>query len=265
MTPHSIVRGVERAAGKPPGSVTCLEYAMASQDDEPMIEDISDQVAKQKLEQSQGHSQAVAKTEEEPKEAAAPFAPTSHAAALDELLSAPLPTPGPHVPSFVEPATKEDNDEFNSLSKTYVSQQLKGQQSYYSWHSDAERRRAAGEVAAPVPLPQKLATTEAAKEKKIRGIEKYSLLDDSDIVKVYIPLEGDLYGVKGEQVEIEFTDRTLLATIVTADAIFRFHIERLSYQIIPEQSKFLVTKKGQLLLKLKKKNHLDLWSKLRGI
>ena len=117
----------------------------------------------------------------------------------------------------------------------------------------------------PVPLPQKLASTEAVREKKLRGIEKYSLLDDSDFVKVYIPLDGELLGVKKEQVECEFTDRTLLATIMTDDCIFRFHIERLSYLIVPDQSRFLVNKGGKLLLKLKKKNHLDHWAKLRGL
>lgn len=43
------------------------------------------------------------------------------------------------------------------LSRTAASQMTRGAQSYYYWHGDAERRRAAaGEKPAPLPTPQKL-------------------------------------------------------------------------------------------------------------
>lgn len=228
-------------------------------DDEPIIEDVSDQISKQKLD-NHTHSHANGSSSKpEPQQAVA---------ALDALLSKPLPTPGrPMDPPKGQGADDRHGhgDDINGYSKTFVSQQLKGAQSYYYWHSDAERRRAAGEQPAPLPMPNKLASTTAVKEKKIRGIEKYTLMDDGDVVKVYIPLEGELAGVKKEQVEIEFTDRTLLATIATEEIIYRFHIERLSYLVLPDECKFLVNKAGKLLIKLKKKNHMDMWTKLRGV
>jgi hypothetical protein len=75
-------------------------------------------------------------------------------------------------------------------SKTDESQDLKGNQSYYYWHGDAERRRVTGEKPVPVPLPQKLASSEVTKKKFLKPIEKFSFLDDSNVIKIYIKLEG---------------------------------------------------------------------------
>jgi hypothetical protein len=154
----------------------------------------------------------------------------------------------------------------DAVSKTEHSQQLKGSQSYYYWHGDAERRRQTGEQPVPVPLPKKLASqVENATKKRIKAIEKHQFLDDSDIVKVFIPLEGELLGATMAQIEAEFTEQSLLVTIEMADTIHRFWIDRLAHQIDPLRSKSAVTKSGKLVIKLRKRSHMDHWRMLRGV
>ena len=75
-------------------------------------------------------------------------------------------------------AVEVDDDKWEDpslLTKPEASLQIKGPQSYYYWHADSERRRANDEKPVPVPLPHKLATTVAEKEKKIKSIETFSL------------------------------------------------------------------------------------------
>lgn len=151
------------------------------------------------------------------------------------------------------------------VSKTDYSQQLKGSQSYYYWHGDAERRRQTGEQPVPVPLPKKLAANEAVKEKRIKPIDRHQFLDDGDIVKVFIPLEGDLLGATMKQVEAEFTEQSLLVTIDMEDVIHRFWIDRLAHRIDPLQSKAAMTKSGKLVVKMRKRSHMDNWRMLRGV
>ena len=152
-----------------------------------------------------------------------------------------------------------------AISKTVYSQELKGSQSYYYWHGDAERRRVTGEQPVPVPLPKKLASSEKVKEKRIKAIEKHQFLDDSDIVKVFIPLEGELEGVAMKQVEAEFQEQSLMVTIELDETIHRFWIDRLAHAIDPLRSKVTRTKSGKLVIKLYKRNHLDHWRLLRGV
>ena len=171
-----------------------------------------------------------------------------------------------HKDSSAEAAVVDLSDAAEGLavSKTDYSQQLKGSQSYYYWHGDAERRRLTGEQPVAPPLPKKLASSEVAKEKRIKAIEKHQFLDDSDLVKVYIPLDGELAGVTMDQVEAEFAEQSLMLTIETADSIFRFWIDRLSHQIDPLRCKAIIAKSGKLVVKLKKRSHMDQWRLLRG-
>merc|ERR1719506_866547 len=91
-------------------------------------------------------------------------------------------------------------------SATEYSQAIKGNQSYYYWHSTVAK----GEDAVPKPTP-KLLATEAARESgpPVINLTKYSFLDDSNVVKVYIPLAGELDGLKTEGVQSEFSPRAL--------------------------------------------------------
>ena len=70
--------------------------------------------------------------------------------------------------------------DFGDMSKTTASQHLKGSQSYYYWHSDAERRRATGENPVPAPIPIRIATASTAVDSppgaaKLKPIESFSL------------------------------------------------------------------------------------------
>eukprot|EP00966_Prymnesium_polylepis_P018116 418224-Prymnesium_polylepis.1 len=69
----------------------------------------------------------------------------------------PGPPKPPEPPKLPADAPQQDEDQ----SKKVASQQVKGSQSYYYWHSDAERRRQiSGEVRAPPAAPQKLDESE---------------------------------------------------------------------------------------------------------
>ena len=52
-------------------------------------------------------------------------------------------------------------------------------------------------------------------------------MDDGNVVKVYIPLEGELFGLTMEDIEIEFADRSLGAWDTKIDAATcRHHLRR---------------------------------------
>lgn len=118
-----------------------------------------------------------------------------------------------------------------AVSKTESSQLLKGSQSYYYWHADAERRRVTGETPVPIPVPKKLASSEAVSKQKVKTIEGFSFMDDSNMVKVYIPLEGELAGVTIDQVEAEFSERSLNVAIDLGGTLHRFYVDRLSHSV----------------------------------
>ena len=98
----------------------------------------------------------------------------------------------------------------------------------------------------------------------MKAIDTFSFLDDSDVVKVYIALEGPLAGVSSADVETEFEERSLTVTLNTDDAIFKFQVDRLSHSVDAPRCKASITKSRKLLLKLYKRNHLERWQKLRS-
>ena len=66
------------------------------------------------------------------------------------------------------------------------------------------------------------------------------------------------------QIELEFTTRTVMATIDSPTAIHRFYIERLAWDVDAGKCTAVITKKRMLLIKLWKVNRYELWTKLRG-
>ena len=116
----------------------------------------------------------------------------------------------------------------------------------------------------PPPLPKKLASSEAVREMKVKSIDKFTFLDDSATVKVYIELDGPLQNVSSNDVEAEFSERSLLVTLTTPDCIFKFHVDRLTHSVDPLRCKATVTKSRKLLLKLFKQNHMSNWTRLRA-
>jgi len=161
-------------------------------------------------------------------------------------------------------AMPEEVDPY-AVSKTESSQLLKGSQSYYYWHADAERRRVTGETPVPIPVPKKLASSEAVSKQKVKTIEGFSFMDDSNMVKVYIPLEGELAGVTMDQVEAEFSERSLNVAIDLGGTLHRFYVDRLSHSVDAGRCKAIINKSGKLVLKLYKRNEYDRWQKLRAL
>ena len=157
----------------------------------------------------------------------------------------------------------EDGD--SETSRTDASQQLKGGNSYYYWHGDAERRRITGEQPVPLPLPKKLASSEAIREKRVKAIDAFSFLDDGSTVKVYVDLAGPLESVSSSDVEAEFSDRWFIVTMNTPDCLYKFHVDRLQHEVDALRCKSSVTKSRKLLIKLHKRNHIEKWSKLRAV
>ena len=189
------------------------------------------------------------------------------------LPSAPLPpAPPPPAPpsssSGAAASTSEapaaEADEVCNATKTEVSQNLKGSQSYYYWHADAERRRMAGEKPVPASAPPKIAThVETTREKPVKGISTFSFLDDDNVVKIYIALEGELAGLSIDQVASQFTDRSLQLSIELPGAIHRFAIDRLMFPVDETRCKVSINK-GKLLVRLFKRDHHQHWAKLRA-
>ena len=109
-----------------------------------------------------------------------------------------------------------------------------------------------------------LNVSEAVREMKVKSIDKFTFLDDSATVKVYIELDGPLQNVSSNDVEAEFSERSLLVTLTTPDCIFKFHVDRLTHSVDPLRCKATVTKSRKLLLKLFKQNHMSNWTRLRA-
>jgi hypothetical protein len=113
----------------------------------------------------------------------------------------------------------------SELSKTVASQQEKSSNSYYYWHSSVP----SGETAAPAAKPQLLAKELAGPELNVKSISAYSLLDDGEVVKVYVALEGELEEVTSDMIETEFTSRSLSVTLTTPRALHRLHVAQESH------------------------------------
>lgn len=162
-----------------------------------------------------------------------------------------------------QPLTSIDDGLWDK-SKTEFSRVNAGQNSYYYWHGDAERRRQTGETAVPLPVPHMLASGAVAKQKPVKAIDTFTFLDDDNVVKVYISLEGALADVRSSDVETEFSERSLAVTINTPEATFKFLVDRLTHSVDALRCKASITKSRKLLLKLFKRSHLDKWAKLRA-
>ena len=170
-------------------------------------------------------------------------------------------------------------------SKTRASQDRHGQQSYYYWHANRTGAVAGmpqGAGAAPPPTPQRLATTAAAAATiapDVRPIATFQLVDDGDVVKVRIALEGDLdgafaaegtpwCGTSAGDVDFECGERSLKLTVRArgaADAAreFRLWVDELAHAIVPEQCAWRVTKARRLVVSLRKADRYRSWGKLR--
>ena len=114
----------------------------------------------------------------------------------------------------------------------------------------------AGEKPVPASAPPKIAThVETTREKPVKGISTFSFLDDDNIVKIYIALEGELAGLS--------IDHSLQLSIELPGAIHRFAIDRLMFPVDETRCKVSINK-GKLIVRLFKRDHNQNWAKLRA-
>ena len=146
-------------------------------------------------------------------------------------------------------------------TKTLESQQTKGQQSYYYWHSAVPQ----GELAAPKPTPHQLSAEIQVKEQPPAAIESYAFLDDGECVKVYIPLEGPLAGLTAEGVTAEYQERSMRLVVRPAgsDRDHVLSVSELANPVRPDHCRAKITKSRKLVITLDKANSHHRWSGLR--
>ena len=120
-----------------------------------------------------------------------------------------------------------------------------------------------GERPVPMTAPPRIATHEMSPDKPVKSVGTFSFLDDGNVVKIYIPLDGELAGTSTEHVTVDFSDCSVVATIQRPAAIYKFTVDRLLYPVDAGRCKMIVNKSGKLLLKLHKRNHMQTWGKLR--
>jgi len=148
------------------------------------------------------------------------------------------------LPPLQEDPQCQDKGGVGPLNKTQQSQNLKGSQSYYYWHNGVAK----GENAAPKPTPQLLSSSKiATTDVPVVNITTYSFLDDDNVVKVYIPLEGPLANLSPDAIECEFSSHSLLVTLRPSGAHHRLWVEKLAHEVDPPRCKSKVVKQKKLV------------------
>ena len=186
-------------------------------------------------------------------------------------MSAETPTPPPPAPS----AEIEDDDAARTASHTtnaaaaHSSTTVKPDNpGYHYWHSTV----ASGAGAAPKPEPKLLAAEAAPTGPEPKTITSFAFLDDEDVIKVYVTLEGDLAGVVAEDISAtfnkeKFNDNCSMEVMIKAKGlVHRLAAEKLGGVIVPEECKWKITKKSppKLIVSLKKADPRNGWSQLRA-
>lgn len=138
---------------------------------------------------------------------------------------------------------------------------------YHYWHDKVAK----GEGAAPITEPKRIAVEMAdpANDSHV-SIENFALMDDDDVIKVYVKLEGDLASVTEDDVDLKVEkkrydpDCSMLLTVKGATKTHRLYAEKLKGTVKPEESKLRVlTKKGKIVVSLKKQEPVY-WDSLRS-
>lgn len=126
---------------------------------------------------------------------------------------------------------------------------------------------------APKPEHKPIAVGEAsggAPEEVAVSIDKFAFMDDDDVVKVYVTLEGDLEGATPESVEFvvkaaKFDPScSMLLHVRGRQHLHRMFVSHLMHNVEPEQCKFKINaSKGKLIVTLRKKEKVH-WEQLRA-
>ena len=140
---------------------------------------------------------------------------------------------------------------------------------YYYWHDSVAK----GEGAAPPPEQKPLKTEPAAAEGRelpLVTIHNYAFMDDDEVIKLYVSLEGALAGVTSEDVRADFAKEawdevySLDVVVRAGGKAHRLHAEKLACSIVPEECKWRVSSKSnKLIITLKKKEKVR-WDELRA-
>ena len=143
------------------------------------------------------------------------------------------------------------------------------------WHDKV----AQGEAAAPKPEPKLLAAeTTEVKGPAPKTLDSFAFLDDGEVVKVYISLEGDLCAVADEHVTATFhkqkfnDDSSMEVFVKGTSATHLLACPKLGGAIVPDECKWKINKKNKkLIVTLKKVNlgtaqnpHHPPWNGLRS-
>ena len=143
------------------------------------------------------------------------------------------------------------------------------------WHDKV----AQGEAAAPKPEPKLLAAeTTEVKGPATKTLDSFAFLDDGEVVKVYISLEGDLCAVADEHVTATFhkqkfnDDSSMEVFVKGTSATHLLACPKLGGAIVPDECKWKINKKNKkLIVTLKKVNlgtaqnpHHPPWNGLRS-
>eukprot|EP00900_Chrysochromulina_parva_P003886 jgi/Chrpa1/13499/Chrysochromulina_OHIO_Genome00019104-RA len=146
---------------------------------------------------------------------------------------------------------------------------------YHYWHDKV----AQGEAAAPKPEPKLLAAeTTEVKGPAPKTLDSFAFLDDGEVVKVYISLEGDLCAVADEHVTATFhkqkfnDDSSMEVFVKGTSATHLLACPKLGGAIVPDECKWKINKKNKkLIVTLKKVNlgtaqnpHHPPWNGLRS-
>ena len=120
-----------------------------------------------------------------------------------------------------------------TASATMASEKQGG--GYYYWHDSVAQ-------GAPAAAPQRVEPeTSATVHVTYASIDNYGLLEEDEIIKLYIALDGDLEGLSGDEVDAQFK-KDPYGEACSLDVIargkkqsHRLHAERLMGSIIPEE------------------------------
>lgn len=133
---------------------------------------------------------------------------------------------------------------------------------------------ASGEGAAPAPQPQKLAVEAvegAAPVIPPKTIDTFSFMDDDDVVKVYVALEGDLAAVTDADISATFhkppyNDTCSMNVVIKGEKhSYQLAAEKLFGVIVVDECKCKINKKKQkLIVTLKKAGRKEPWEQLRA-
>jgi len=138
--------------------------------------------------------------------------------------------------------------------------------SYHYWHDKVPK----GEQAAPPPEHTPIAVRVASVEsQRSTSIEDFAFMDDEDVVKLYIKLEGDLSGVTSDDVELKVEQAkfdptcSMLLHVRGTKYLHRLYAEKLRHRVDPQGCKFRISSKTNKLIITLKKADAEYWDGLR--